>query len=91
MSAQRICVRSHLQEFANVWGLGMCPDKEIRGSGHSSIACKKHLWIQLPCLHSNFSFYEIVRGCEPEFEEVEVVAASFSEFIDKVINEEIKS
>ena len=34
--------------------------------------------------------YEIVRGCEPEFEEVEVVAASFSEFIDKVINEEIK-
>ena len=34
--------------------------------------------------------YEIVCGCEPEFEEVEVVASSFSEFIDKVITGEIK-
>ena len=68
----------------------MCPDKEIRGSGYSSIACEFAFVIQMHCLHSNFSFYEIVRGCEPEFEEVEVVAASFSEFIDKVINEEIK-
>ena len=58
--------------------------------GYSCPACEFAFVIQMHCLHSNFSFYEIVRGCEPEFEEVEVVAASFSEFIEKVINGEIK-